>query len=134
MRSPVILVLAVAALALGGSAATAAGLPTAPTFLGAGSAPVGSCGAFALTATPYIVDPASGTVTDVRVTVASSCIGGQLSVSLRSGTNPATSAPAGQGGMAVTATACPGNVCTISITSPPGLDRVQAVHLVISGP
>ena len=134
MRAPVVLVLAVAALALGGSAATAAGLPTAPTSLGAGSAPVGSCGAFALTATPYVVDPASGTVTAVRVTVASSCNGGQLSVSLRSGTNPTTSAPAGQGGMAVTATACPGNVCTVSITSPPGLELVQAVHLVISGP
>ena len=133
MRAPAVIVLAVAALALGGSAATAAGLPTAPTSLGAGSAPVGSCGAFALTATPYVVDPASGTVTAVRVTVAS-CIGGQLSVSLRSGTNPATSAPAGQGGMAVSTAACPGNVCTVSITSPPGLDRVQAVHLVISGP
>jgi len=132
MRAPV--VLAVAALALGGSAATAAGLPTAPTSLGAGSAPVGSCGAFALTATPYVVDPASGTVTAVRVTVASSCNGGQLSVSLRTGTFAATSTAAGQGGTAVSAAACPGNVCTVSITSPPGLDLVQAVHLVISGP
>ena len=134
MRAPVVLVVVAATLALGASAATAAGVGTAPTQLSAGSAAVGSCGAFALTATPYVVDPASGTVTAVRVTVASSCNGGQLSVSLRSGTNPTTSAPAGQGGMAVTATACPGNVCTVSITSPPGLELVQAVHLVISGP
>ena len=134
MRVPVVLVVVAATLALGASAATAAGVGTAPTQLSAGSAVIGSCGAFALTATPYVVDPASGTVTAVRVTVVSSCIGGQLSVSLRSGTNPATSAPVGQGGMAVSTAACPGNVCTVSITSPPGLDRVQAVHLVVSGP
>ncbi|MBC7678264.1 MAG: hypothetical protein H7233_04660 [Pseudorhodobacter sp.] len=134
MRAPVVLVVVAATLVLGASAATAAGVGTAPTQLSAGSAAVGSCGAFALTSSPYVVDPASGTVTAVRVTVASSCNGGQLSVSLRTGTAPATSTPAGQGGAAVSAAACPGNVCTVSITSPPGLDLVQAVHLVISGP
>ena len=134
MRAPVVLVVAATTLALGASAATAAGVGTAPTQLSAGSAAVGSCGAFALTTTPYVVDPASGTVTAVRVTVASSCNGGQLSVSLRTGTVAATSTAAGQGGMAVSTAACPGSVCTVSITSPPGLDLVQAVHLVISGP
>lgn len=134
MRAPVVLVVVVTTLALGASAASAAGIGTAPTQLSAGSAAIGSCGAFTLTTTPYVVDPASGTVTAVRVTVASSCNGGQLSVSLRTGTIPATSTPAGQGGMAVSTATCPSNVCTVSITSPPGLDLVQAVHLVISGP
>ena len=79
MRAPVVLVVIVATLALGASAATAAGVGTAPTQLSAGSAAVGSCGAFALTSKPYVVDPASGTVTAVRVTVASSCKIGRAS-------------------------------------------------------
>ena len=134
MRAPVLLLLAVTVMVLGGSAATAAGVGTTPSSVGAGSAPVGSCGAFALTSSPYAVDPAAGTVTAVRVSVASTCDGGRLSAALRTGADPATSTTAGQGSTAISAAACPGNVCTVSITSPPGLDRVQAVHLVVSGP
>lgn len=126
---------AAAGIVLTSTAATAAGLSFTMTSgsLSAGGTSVPSCDTLALSSSPYAIST-SGTVTAVSVDVPASCFGTgrTLNVSLWNADSPAT-ANAGANGTA-SLSSCTASACAVSVTiaTPPGLDRVATAHLLVT--